>query len=244
MGGVISVAKQASRERIVVVEDDADISKLLEHILSQQGYDVAVARDGAAALRVIREQPPDLVVLDLMLPDMSGLEILKFLRAGNATVKTRVIIVTARKDEVDRIVGFELGADDYVMKPFSPRELALRVRAVLQRMERPPTPDRRTLRAGPIEVDVEQHRASVGGVPLDLTLTEFKLLSELVRSGSRVRTREALLSDVWGYDSEVMSRTVDTHIRRLRSKLGDAASWLSTVRGVGYKIESPDGATQ
>jgi two-component system phosphate regulon response regulator PhoB len=237
---VITATKQALRERIVVVEDDGDISKILEHILCQQGYDVTVAGNGSAALRAIRDQPPDLVVLDLMLPDMSGLEILKSLRQDAATAKTRVIIVTARKDEVDRIVGFELGADDYVMKPFSPRELALRVRAVLQRFDGAAPQQKRIFRAGPIEVDVEHHRATVDGQPLDLTLTEFKLLSELVRSGSRVRTREALLSDVWGYDSEVMSRTVDTHIRRLRSKLGDASSWLSTVRGVGYKIESPD----
>jgi two-component system phosphate regulon response regulator PhoB len=226
--------------RVVVVEDEPDIADLLGNSLRRDGFRVAVARDGHAALEELQREPPDLVLLDLMLPDMSGLEVLKQMKRNGDLARSRVIVLTARRDEVDRILGFELGADDYVTKPFSPRELMLRVRAVLQRSESEPLERRPELRvAGPITIDPEQHEARVDGKVLPLTLTEFRLLSELVRAAGRVRSREALLTDVWGYDSEVMSRTVDTHVRRLRSKLGRAAGWLTTVRGIGYRIQDP-----
>ena len=225
--------------RIVVVEDEPDIAEALRHSLSREGYRVAVAHEGQQGLDELRREPADLALLDLMLPDMSGLELLKLLKRHESTAATRIIVLTARQDEVDRILGFELGADDYVTKPFSPRELLLRVRAVLQRNVAPQEPPLKSLSAGPIEVDPDNHEARVGGKPIQLTLTEFKLLAELVRARGRVRSREALLSDVWGYDSEVLSRTVDTHVRRLRKKLGVASSWVDTVRGVGYRIQDP-----
>jgi two-component system phosphate regulon response regulator PhoB len=225
--------------RVVVVEDEPDVADFLGDMLRSEGYRVGVAKTGQDALDEFRREAPDLVLLDLMLPDMTGLDVLKSLKRTEGGANSRVIILTARKDEIDRIVGLELGADDYVTKPFSPRELALRVKAVLGRGRPEPEASRDTLRAGPIEIDLELHSARVEGRPIQLTLTEFNLLAELVQAGGRVRTRESLLSRVWGYDSEVMSRTVDTHVRRLRNKLGSAADWLATVRGVGYRIQDP-----
>jgi len=237
----VSAQQTLAPARVVVAEDEPDIADLLGDSLRREGFRVAVARDGQAALEELRREPADLVLLDLMLPDMSGLEVLKQMKRNEVLARARVIVLTARRDEVDRILGFELGADDYVTKPFSPRELMLRVRAVLQRTDAEPVGRRSELLvAGPISIDLEQHEARVDGRPLPLTLTEFRLLSELVRAAGRVRSREALLSDVWGYDSEVLSRTVDTHVRRLRSKLGRAAAWLTTVRGIGYRVQDPD----
>ena len=173
-----------------------------------------------------------------MLPDMSGLEILRWLRrrSGDAT---RVIILSAKKDEENRLSGFDLGADDYMVKPFSPRELVVRIRKTLDlhSINEQHRPTR--LSAGPIEVDLERHEVRVEGRPVHLTLTEFRLLVDMLYNVGRVRTREALMSEVWGYDSQAMSRTIDTHVRRLRSKLGEAAGWIDTVRGVGYRIKSP-----
>ena len=242
-GRVQEVLETRSR-RILVVEDDADIATMLEHHLTQERYEVTLAKNGEAAIEALRDTSPDLVLLDLMLPDMSGFEVLKELRRVGPAPESGVIILTARKDEVDRILGFELGADDFVLKPFSPRELLLRIRVVLRRRGRSarpaPSPERTgSLRAGPIEISPDQHQAWADGKPLDLTLTEFRLLTEIVRAGGRVRSRESLLSEVWGYDAEVMSRTVDTHIRRLRGKLGGSAPWLATVRGIGYRIQDP-----
>jgi two-component system phosphate regulon response regulator PhoB len=225
--------------RIVVVEDEPDVAEFLGGMLRREGYRVAVAMTGQEALDEFRKEPPDLVVLDLMLPDMTGLDVLKMLKRNEPCAETRVIVLTARKDEVDRIVGLELGADDYVTKPFSPRELALRIKAVLGRGRPEARAEREVLRTGPVEIDLGLHEARVSGQPLQLTLTEFRLLAELVQAGGRVRTRESLLSKVWGYDSEVMSRTVDTHVRRLRNKLGPAADWVATVRGVGYRMQDP-----
>ncbi|HKQ62400.1 MAG TPA: response regulator transcription factor [Candidatus Polarisedimenticolaceae bacterium] len=229
-----------SRARLLVVEDEPDIGAVLEHALTREGHHVVVSSSGAEALERCRLEPPDLVLLDLTLPDMGGLEILKQLRQDAATARTRVIIVTARRDEVDRILGFELGADDYVLKPFSPRELVLRVRALLQRGERrAPDPQARSLQAGPLEIDLGSHTARVDGRALHLTVTEFRLLAALVQARGRVRSRESLLTDVWGYVSDVFSRTVDTHVRRLRRKLGPVAGWIVTVRGVGYRFQDP-----
>jgi two-component system phosphate regulon response regulator PhoB len=174
-----------------------------------------------------------------MLPQLSGIEVLKEMRARAETRMVPVIMLTARREEIDRVLGLELGADDYVTKPFSARELVLRIRGLLKRGERQVDPKEGALRLGPIEIHAADHRAVVDGKALSLTLTEFRLLEDLVRAKGRVRTRETLLSEVWGYDSEVLSRTVDTHVRRLRSKLRSASDWLVTVRGVGYRIQDP-----
>jgi two-component system phosphate regulon response regulator PhoB len=235
-----STVTQQQAAKVVVVEDEPDIADFLGQMLQKEGFRVGVALTGHEAIEEIRKERADLVLLDLMLPDMGGLDVLKALKRSEFGEETRVIILTARKDEVDRILGFELGADDYVTKPFSPRELVLRVKAVLGRVESEAAePSADMLRAGPIEIDPDLHQVRVAGKTIHLTLTEFKLLAELVRGGGRVRSRETLLSVVWGYDSEVMSRTVDTHVRRLRNKLGQASDWLTTVRGVGYRIQDP-----
>ena len=227
--------------RIAIVEDDGDIRYLLEHLLTREGYEVVSAADGPAGVELVRDGAIDLLILDLMLPGYSGTEILKRVRHDGAS-RPKVILLTARKDEVDRVLGFELGADDYVTKPFSTRELLLRVQAVLRRgsAEAPASsPGEGVLRAGPITLDPSTHSVTVDGKPLSLTLTEFRLLADLVQARGRVRSRENLLSELWGYDVEVLSRTVDTHIRRLREKLGSAAPWLVTVRGVGYRVLDP-----
>jgi len=224
--------------KILVVEDDADIRYLLEHLLRKEGHAVDAAPDGTAGLERIRAGRPDLVVLDLMLPGFSGFEVMRRVRADTSLPQPRFLLLTAKKDEVDRVLGFELGADDYVTKPFSTRELTLRVQAILRRgPDDAPAADR--LRLGPIELDLDNHVAQVDDRPIHLTLTEFRLLADLMRARGRVRSREALLSELWGYDSDVLSRTVDTHVRRLRDKLGPAADWIGTVRGVGYRIQDP-----
>lgn len=226
-------------QSLLVVEDESDIAELLCRVFSKEGFQVGVAHDGLTALAALRRSPPDLVVLDWMLPEVSGIEVLKEMRARPETRMVPVILLTARREEIDRVLGLELGADDYVTKPFSARELVLRIRGLLKRGERQVDPKEGILRVGPIEIHAADHRAVVGGKPLSLTLTEFRLLEDLVRARGRVRTRETLLSEVWGYESDVLSRTVDTHVRRLRSKLREAADWLVTVRGVGYRIQDP-----
>jgi two-component system phosphate regulon response regulator PhoB len=231
--------KNNSAAKILVVEDEPDIAKVLAHVLAQEGFRVNVAATGQEAVDEVHRKPPDLMILDLMLPDFNGFEVLKMLRDSNGFIKMGVIVLTARTDEIDRVLAFELGADDYVMKPFSPRELVLRVRAVLKRAVAGRPAPAGVISMGPIEIDVENHQAFISGDPIRLTLTEFRLLADLVRAGGRVRTREALLSELWDYDSDVMSRTVDTHIRRLRTKLGGASAWLATVRGVGYRLKDP-----
>ena len=227
-------------QSLLVVEDETDIAELLRRVFSKEGWNVGVANTGLAALSAVRREPPDLIVLDWMLPELSGIEVLKEIRRHPDTRMVPVIMLTARHDEIDRVLGLELGADDYVTKPFSARELILRIRGLLKRREGTADPAEGTLKLGPIEVRSSDHRAAVAGNPLTLTLTEFRLLEDLVRARGRVRTRETLLSEVWGYDSEVLSRTVDTHVRRLRTKLGIAADWLVTVRGIGYRIQAPE----
>lgn len=226
-------------QSLLVVEDESDIAELLRRVFSKEGFQVGVANDGPAALEALRRELPDLVVLDWMLPGLSGIDVLKEMRARSETRMIPVILLTARHEEIDRVLGLELGADDFVTKPFSSRELVLRIRGLLKRGERPVDATEGALRLGPIEIHAADHRALVSGKVLSLTLTEFRLLEDLVRAKGRVRTRETLLAEVWGYDSEVLSRTVDTHVRRLRSKLRDAADWLVTVRGVGYRIQDP-----
>jgi len=232
------------KKTVLVVDDEKDLRDLLDYNLSQAGFRVQTAMDGATAVASVRREKPDLVLLDVMMPELSGTEVLKILRSDPGARDIPVILLTARGEEIDRLLGFELGADDYVTKPFNVRELILRVRAILKRgvPRRLHETDQaaEVLRAGPIEVDLGQYRVRVSGQALELTITEFKLLSDLVRAAGRVRSRDKLLSEVWSYDAEVMSRTVDTHIRRLREKLGPAAGWLTTVRGVGYRIHDPE----
>lgn len=227
---------------VLVIEDEVDLATTLEYNLRLEGFQVRVAhhgRDGLAAAMV--EPVPDVIVLDLMLPDLSGTEICRQLREHDATRKTPVIMCTAKGEEIDRVVGFELGADDYVVKPYSMRELILRVRALLRRAQRSDGEPAVTT-IGRLKVDRDAHRVWVDHREVDLTALEFRLLQALFARRGRVQTREALLSDVWGIVADVTTRTVDTHIKRLREKLGEAGAYVETLRGVGYRFTAdPDG---
>jgi DNA-binding response OmpR family regulator len=217
------------------VDDEPEAVELLEFNLKKAGFDVLTATDGAQALKKARSAQPDLMVLDLMMPEVDGLEVCKILRRDPATASIPIIMLTAKAAEVDRIVGLELGADDYVTKPFSPRELVLRVNKVLRRGQAEPAqPD--TFRFGHLLIDTPQHLVQWRGKTVELTNTEFKLLALLAKRSGRVQSREHLLRDVWEYNTLVDTRTVDTHMRRLRDKLGSAAKHLETVRGVGYRF--------
>jgi len=224
-----------STTRILVVEDEADIAEVLQYNLELEGFEVDCASRGDDALDAIRRSAPDLILLDLMLPGVNGVELTRILKRDEATAQIPLIMVTARGDEMDRIVGLELGADDYIPKPFSPRELVLRVQAVLRRLGKEGGEDE-TLSIGDIHLDVAGHRLRVNGDELPLTATEFRLLRLLMERRNRVQTRTQLLSEVWGYSDDVDSRTVDTHMRRLRRKLGDEAARIETVIGVGYRM--------
>jgi two-component system phosphate regulon response regulator PhoB len=221
--------------RILVVDDEPDLLELVRFNLAQAGYAVVIASTGAEAVAELRRAPPDLVILDLMLPDLSGTELCRRIRADASLASLPIIMLTAKSEEVDRVVGFELGADDYVTKPFSPRELALRVKAVLRRQSEPAAA-RAQLESGPLRVDGEAHRCEVAGVEVRLTAKEFKLLQTLMERPGRVLTRERLLDEVWGSDITVTARTIDTHVKRLREKLGEAGPLIETVRGVGYRF--------
>lgn len=222
------------KESILVVEDDKDIAELIAYNLKAAGFQTSVTPDGTSALKSIEEKPPRLIVLDLMLPDMDGIEVCKYLRANEPTKNIPVVIVTAKGEEIDRLVGFELGADDYIVKPFSPRELVLRIKAIFRRLK--PPIEEKIIRIEGLILDVERHLVRAGDEEIDLTATEFKLLLELMKNQGRVQTREVLLNKVWGYTFEGYERTVDTHIRRLRKKLGESSELIETVRGVGYKV--------
>jgi len=223
---------------VLVVEDEPDIRALIVHHLIRDGFRCRTAADGLEALAQLRASAPDLVVLDLMLPGIDGLELTRRLRAEPAWAALPIIMLTAKADEVDRVVGLELGADDYVAKPFSPKELLARVRAVLRRAR--PADDGRALAGGEIALDPGRHRVTVAGTPVELTPKEFDLLHALMASGGRVLSREHLLNRVWGYAraDEIESRTVDVHVRRLRAKLGAAGRRIATVKSVGYRFES------
>jgi len=229
--------------RILVIEDEPDIQQILEYNLREKGHKVFLAGKGEEGLRLAREKRPDLVLLDLMLPDIPGTEVCKVLKSDPATRNAQVVMLTAKGEEIDRVVGFELGADDYVVKPFSVRELLLRVQAILRRSqgesEAPPG-----IQFGSLRVDREAHRVWANDTELELTALEFKLLVTLYDRKNRVQTRAALLSDVWGIDADITTRTVDTHVKRLREKLGDAGAYIETVRGVGYRFaDNPEEAT-
>jgi DNA-binding response OmpR family regulator len=227
--------------RVLVVEDEPDIRALVVHHLTRDGFTCRTARTGVEALADIRAHHPDLVVLDLMLPEMDGLDVCRRLRADPATAGLAIIMLTAKADEVDRIVGLELGADDYVTKPFSPKELVARTRAVLRRTR--PADDARPLVAGALTLDVARHRVTLAGRELALTPKEFDLLHVLLASAGRALSREALLNRVWGYAraDEIESRTVDVHVRRLRAKLDVEGCRIATVKGVGYRFDIAEG---
>ena len=223
------------RTRVLIVEDDSDILNLLSYNVQAAGFDVVTAVDGNAALAMVRQHSPDLVLLDLMIPGIDGFEVCRELKRGSETRNIPVIMLTARGEEVDRIVGLELGADDYVVKPFSPRELILRIRAVLRRSA-PEAIVESVWQNDGLRVDFDGHKLSVDGEDMPLTATEFKLLSELIRNTGKVQTRDQLLDRVWAYQFDGYARTVDTHVRRLRQKLGQYSEWVETVRGVGYRF--------
>ena len=225
----------AMTERILLVDDEPDLVELLRVNLDLAGCRVDSAENGREALASIRRNPPDLIILDLMLPDLSGTEICRQVRADPGLAGIPIIMLTAKADEVDRVVGLELGADDYVTKPFSPRELMLRVRAILRR-KAPADPAVRILSRGPLSIDPERHRCTVDGAEVVLTAKEFDLLHNLMERTGRVMTRDRLLEDVWGSDVVVTSRTIDTHMKRLREKLGTAGGAIETIRGVGYRF--------
>ena len=223
--------------RILIAEDEPDIAEVVQYNLRQHGFEVELKDRGDQALEIIRNDPPDLLILDLMLPGLDGLDVLRELRREAATQRLPVLVLTAKGEEVDRIVGLELGADDYIPKPFSPRELVLRVKAILRRTEQVDE-EQELLVAGRITLDVGAHRAALDDTEIKLTATEFRLLRLLMERAGRVQSRETLLTEVWGYSEEVDSRTVDTHIRRLRRKLEDEAARVETVIGVGYRFRA------
>jgi two-component system phosphate regulon response regulator PhoB len=226
--------------RVLVVEDETDIQQILDYNLKQAGHRVTVAANGRDGMRLARDEKPDVVLLDLMLPDISGTEICKTIKSDKSTRNVRVIMLTAKGEEIDRVVGFELGADDYVVKPFSVRELLLRVQSVLRRSTAGEEP-KGVFEFGEVKVDRDAHRVWVDTKPAELTALEFKLLVTLYDRQNRVQTREALLSDVWGIQADITTRTVDTHVKRLREKLGTSGHHIETVRGVGYRFSTSPG---
>jgi len=221
---------------ILIVEDEADIMKLIDWHLRAEGYSTYTAVDGNKGLDLAEEKSPDLVLLDLILPGMDGLEVCKSLKRNSKTQDIPVVMLTAKGEEVDRIVGFELGADDYIVKPFSPRELLLRIRAILRRYEKEPA-EEAILKYHDLHIDLESYRVWLQGEEISLTVTEFNLLMELLQNQGKVRTRDQLLDRVWGYQFDGYARTVDTHIRRLRQKIGPYADCIETVRGIGYRFK-------
>lgn len=228
-------SSKAANKRILVADDEPDVLNLVSLNLKTAGFNVLRAIDGIAALQQARETLPALIILDLMLPEMSGLEVCKVLKKEAATAQIPIIMLTAKAEEIDRIVGLELGADDYITKPFSPRELILRVKSVLRRVSVAGDPAEHLV-LGDIRIDRSRYEVVVKGKPVEFTATEFKLLTLLIERRGRVQSRDTLLNDVWGYESVIDTRTVDTHIRRLREKLGKTADCIETIRGFGYRI--------
>ena len=220
---------------VLIVEDDTDILQLLAYNIEAAGFEVVTAMDGHGALEQVRERPPHLIILDLMIPGIDGFEVCRELKRRPETMQIPIIILTAKGEEIYRIVGLELGADDYVVKPFSPRELILRIRAILRRSKPTPTMEKLWRKEG-LQVDFEAHRVTLDDQDVVLTATEFKLLAELIHHPGKVQTRDQLLDTVWAYEFEGYARTVDTHVRRLRQKLGPCSDWIETVRGVGYRF--------
>jgi|SRR5690554_2837593 len=226
-------------DTILIIEDEPDILRLLEFNLRNSGYATVGAMNGRDGVEKARRSKPSLVLLDLMLPDIRGTEVCKQLKSDPSTSHIPVVMLTARSEEVDRIVGFELGADDYITKPFSTRELILRIRAILRRSRQggPAEEEGEVLHFGELEVDTGRHRIFVEGIELQLTQLEFRLVTTFIKRKGRVQSRDTLLNDVWGVDAAVTTRTVDTHVKRLREKLGVAGRYIETVRGIGYRFQ-------
>jgi len=230
----------APTHRILVVDDEPDITALVAYHLAKAGHRVSTAANGPDALKAAREERPDVVILDLMLPGVSGYDVLAELRRRDETREVGVILLTSRREEPDRIRGLSLGADDYLTKPFSPQELSLRVTALLRRLGSPAVSAGSTLSAGPIAIDRSAHRVTMDGNELTLTATEYKLLLTLIERRGRVQTRPQLLETVWEAQPDIQTRTVDMHVQRLRSKLGDAGKMIETVRGFGYRFRATE----
>ena len=226
-------------QKIYIVEDEPDIRETLEYNFSNEGFEVFTAPDGEEALSNIKKVLPDVLILDLMLPGLSGLDVCKSIRADDDIRDMSIIMLTAKGEEIDRVIGFELGADDYVTKPFSVRELILRVKVLLKK-QRESLVENKLVTFGPIRIDLDAHELRINDKEIVLTALEFKLLQHLVKRKGRVQTREQLLGDVWGYSAEVTTRTVDTHIKRLREKLGNTSEYIQTIRGVGYRFSNVD----
>lgn len=222
--------------KIVLIEDEEDIIGLVTYYLEKEGYSVKSAKEGGKGLEMVRQEKPDLVILDLMLPGMDGLEICRSLRSNARTMAMPIIMLTAKEEETDKIVGLEIGADDYMTKPFSPKELAARVRALLRRTSRPEA-SVPAYRYGDLVLDVERHEVSYKGKEVPLTAKEFGLLEQLFQNRGRVLTRDVLLDRVWGYEADVTTRTVDVHVRRLREKIPVLADAILTVKSLGYKLK-------
>jgi len=241
---VMDAKQKPAVPRILVVEDEPDIAALIAYQLTREGFRVETAGTGSEALDAVQREIPDLVVLDRMLPGSSGDEVLGRLKNEPATADIPVLVLTAKREQEDRIEGLELGADDYLTKPFSPRELVLRARAILRRVqEAGSTAGGRILRVGPIRLDVDSHQTSIDGVELNLTPTEFRLLQALMERRGRTQSRKQLLEKAWDVESaisdRIQTRTVDMHIRRLRAKLGEVGEWIQTIRGFGYRLKIP-----
>jgi two-component system phosphate regulon response regulator PhoB len=230
-----------AEQRVLVVDDEADIVALVAYHLAKAGYRVSTASTGPDALEAARREHPALIVLDLMLPGLSGYDVLEQLRTGDASRDVPVLMLTARREEEDRIRGLSLGADDYLTKPFSPQELVLRVGAILRRTRAAPTASGATVTLGALEVDTAAHLVRVAGEPVELTPTEYKLLLLLVERRGRVQDRAHLLESVWEAAPDIQTRTVDMHVQRLRAKLGSAGDMIETVRGFGYRLRVPQG---
>jgi len=229
-----------AKEKILVVEDEKSIAKLIKFNLEKDGFETIITRSGEDAIEILERHEIDLILLDIMLPGMNGLEVCKEIKQMKRAKNVPVIMLTAKSEEVDRIVGFEVGADDYITKPFSPRELILRVKAILKRGKTEDAARKEILSEGDINVDISRHEVTVKGKLVELTQMEFKLLCTFLERRGRVQTRESLLTDVWGIDTMVETRTIDTHIKSLRSKLGKAGEKIETVRGMGYKFSDTD----
>ena len=227
--------ERASGNKVLIVEDERDVVDLLALNLCKAGFTISTAFDGAAGLEKARVEKPAFIILDLMLPKMPGLELCKILKSNTETRQIPIMMLSAKAEEIDRIVALEFGADDYVTKPFSPREVVLRIRGIMRPGEE--KQDEHRLTAGAITVDPERYEVSVNGKRINLTSLEFKLLRTLIERRGRIQERDRLLNDVWGYESIINTRTVDTHVRRLRKKLGNAGDIIESVRGFGYRLK-------
>ena len=224
-----------AKGRILIIDDEEDLIELVRYNLEQEGFQVEGVTDGESGLHHAVQKAPDLILVDLMLPGMDGLEVCRALRADNRTASVPIIMLTAKSTESDRIVGLELGADDYVVKPFSPRELAARVKAVLRRTQTPQS-ESKVIRRGDLSIDLTRREVNIKGTPIDLTATEFRLLQFFAHNPGRVFSRSELIDGVLGRDVSVIDRTIDVHITGLRKKIGDYSVWIETVRGFGYRF--------